>query len=30
MKHNTDTIRFVSYLDLHIEIDSECQLRTRP
>ena len=30
IKDITDTNRSASYLDLHIEIDSECRLRTKP
>ena len=29
IKATTDTDRFASYLDLHLEIDSEGQLRTK-
>jgi hypothetical protein len=29
IKHTTDTDRFASYLDLHLEIDSEGLLRTK-
>ena len=29
IKDTTDTNRSASYLDLHIEIDSECRLRTK-
>jgi hypothetical protein len=30
IKDTTDTYRSASYLDLHLEIDSEGQLRTKP
>ena len=30
IKDTTDTNRSASYLDLHIAIDSECRLRTKP
>ena len=29
IKYTTDTYRFASYLDLHLEIDSEGRLRTQ-
>ena len=29
IKDTTDTDRAASYLDLHLEIDSECRLRTK-
>jgi hypothetical protein len=30
IKNTTDTYRYASYLDLHLEIDSERRLRTKP